>query len=92
MRTFKQFKVGEIEYELSYEAFTSVHKLSINRAYLRIVGKDREFAVEIPKDNMRYHWGWSGFIDKNIVFRQIRDKNKAHEIRRLIMLFLTNSL
>jgi hypothetical protein len=93
MRTFKQFKVGDVEYTLSFESFTSMHKDSWNRAYLRIVGGGREFKVAFPNRELRRSWyynisnpNYRGFLS------EINDFRKSQEVRRLIMLFLTNQL
>lgn len=93
MRTFKQFKVGDVEYTLSFDRFTSIHKNSYNKAYLRIVGGGREFKVEFPRKEIRRSWyynisnpNYRGFLS------EINDLHKAQEIRRIAMLFLTNQL
>lgn len=87
MRTFKQFKVGDVEYTLSFDRFTSIHKNSDDRAYLRIVGNNREISFEIPRNEKIHHWGYRMYG-----FEPITDEHKAPEIRRIAMLFLTNQL
>lgn len=86
MRTFKQFKVGEINYTLSFDRFTSMHEKSIFTAFLRIVGNECEFHLEVI--DMYY---WKVYAKGRYVAR-IEDSNKAQEVRRLIMLFLINQL
>lgn len=97
MRTFKQFKVGDVEYTLSFEAFTHVHKDSGKRAYLRIEKVEHGdsytgFYIGISRrKHVSYEWSWT-FKDYGYQVNSITDQNKAQECRRLIMLFLTNSL
>lgn len=88
MRTFKQFMFGDMNYELSFDSFTHVTHYSSCRAYLRIVRTEDESSFYVRVYETK-HWTWNM---TNGFHRGITDPNKSQEVRRLIMLFLTNSL
>ena len=89
MRTFKQFKVGEIEYNLSFDYFSKPHPKSQYRCYLRIKGSDgRELIFRVyqfsPWNIFIPSYGARSYITLDI------EGHKAQEIRRWILKFLIN--
>lgn len=92
MRTFKQFKVGDMNYKLSFDKFTDCNPDSGNRMYLRIDGVSGRHIIARVDPYKRWIVYKPSHLNGPVYHTEILENNKAQEVRRLIMLFLTNQL
>ena len=98
MIIFKQFTIGEIQYNLSLTTYANIDSMSPFRAYLRVCSDDnREFILRILKKRFKVSTYWQICLPKQegrhkLKITSVDDEHKAQEARRQLLNFITNSL